>query len=502
MFNKYNFEIIKKDFYGRIGKLNTNHGTIETPIFLPVINPHDQIISPLEMKNFNVNMIITNSYIIYSDKKLREELIEKGLHNYFNFNGPIMTDSGSYQLSVYGNININNSEIIKFQNLIDSDICVPLDIPTKPYQSYEHAYNDLIITNQRIKEAEKLYETNNYNSILACPIQGSTHLELREKSSLFNSNIDCGLYPIGAVVPLMESYKYEDIVNIIISSKKHLNLTKPVHLFGAGHPSMFSLAVLLGCDIFDSASYVLYAKSDRYITSTKTYKLNNLKYLPCTCPICTSYTLNEIKESTNKTKLLSMHNLYVILNEIKIIKQCIFEGSLFELVEQRCHSHPKLIDGFKNINKYSKLIELIDPSSKSTFKSFGSYSSMRPEIIKYNNRLNRFNFKNVKNALIRTSCFIHDSKFDQLLNFKPPIGAYPIELEETYPFNLEVPNTPSYQELKCGILNTIKLINLNKHIKFSFVIEKNISDNILFNDLLVLLEKYCNLIYEKDYLFS
>ena len=409
MLNKYNFEIIKKDFFGRIGKLNTNHGTIETPVFLPVINPHDQIISPSELKKFNVDMIITNSYIIYSDKKLRDELIENGLHKYFNFNGPIMTDSGSYQLSVYGSINVMNDEIIKFQNQINSDICVPLDIPTKPFQTYNQTYNDLMITNLRIKEAEKLYEINDYNSILACPIQGSTHLDLREKSSLFNSNIDCGLYPIGAVVPLMESYNYDTIVDIIVSSKKYLNLTKPIHLFGSGHPSMFSLAVLLGCDFFDSASYVLYAKSDRYITSTKTYKLNNLKYLPCTCPICMSYTINEIKNSPNKVKLLSMHNLYIILKEIKIIKQCINEGSLFELVEQRCHSHPKLINGLKKIKKYSDIIELLDPSSKSTFKSFGSYSSIRPEIIKYNKRLNRFNFKNIKNALIRTSYFDCDN---------------------------------------------------------------------------------------------
>lgn len=488
------FEIITKDFAGRIGHLKTKHGVVETPAFLPVINPRNQIIPPKEMNKFGIEMIITNSYIIYSDNQLREKIRSCGIHTYLEYDKPIMTDSGSYQLSVYGSIDVNNNDIIKFQNEIGSDVCVPLDIPTSPDTPFELSLKDLNITNKRIKEGESIYNVENYDSIYACPIQGSTHLTLREKSSQFCSNINCGIYPIGAVVPLMEAYRYEDLVNIIVASKKNLNPTFPVHLFGAGHPSMLSLAVLLGCDLFDSAAYALYAKDGRYITPEGTYKIENLKYFPCSCPICSSYTPKELKKDNDFIKLLSEHNLYSISTEIKVIKQAICEGSLFELVERRCHSHPKLIDALKSVGDYKYWIEPLDPSSKSTFMSFGYFSSERPEIIKYSKRANRFNFQEVTNALISSYHGIYDENYDQLFKFKPPFGSYPVDLEETYPFNFESPKIPSYKEFKIGILNTIEMIKHYNNIDFSFLVDEYM---MMYDEKLInTLGQYCHLIYK------
>ena len=70
--------------------------------------------------------------------------------------------------------------------------------------------------------------------------------------------------PIGGVVPLMMEYRFSELVDIILTVKGSLSPSRPVHLFGAGHPMLLSLSVLLGCDLFDSAAYVLYAQDLRY----------------------------------------------------------------------------------------------------------------------------------------------------------------------------------------------------------------------------------------------
>ena len=150
------FEILHKDLAGRIGRLRTPHGPVETPILLPVINPHLQLIPAPELNKMGASMLITNSYIIYQDEALKIQAIEKGLHHLIGFNGPIMTDSGAFQLSVYGNIDVKPGEILNFQYAIKSDICVPLDIPTPPDVPKEKAASDLLETERRLDEARKI----------------------------------------------------------------------------------------------------------------------------------------------------------------------------------------------------------------------------------------------------------------------------------------------------------------------------------------------------------
>ena len=93
-----NFEIRSRDAAGRIGKFSTDHGVVTTPNLMPVINPNRMLISPKEMKNlFGTEMIITNSYIIRKDEDMRSRALEQGLHRLVDFDGPIMTDSGTFQ---------------------------------------------------------------------------------------------------------------------------------------------------------------------------------------------------------------------------------------------------------------------------------------------------------------------------------------------------------------------------------------------------------------------
>ncbi len=170
------FEIIQKDAAGRIGKLRTAHGVVETPTVMPVINPNIQVIKPSEMKKMGAQMIITNSYIISRRDELRKEALKKGLHEMLDFDGPIMTDSGSFQLSVYGDVEVTNEQIIDFQQQIGTDIGVPLDIPTPPDVTRERAEKELAITHERLTQARELVKEG---MLLAGPVQGSTFTDLR-----------------------------------------------------------------------------------------------------------------------------------------------------------------------------------------------------------------------------------------------------------------------------------------------------------------------------------
>ncbi len=459
------FELLHKDCAGRIGRLETPHGTVETPTIMPVVNPNIQTIKPSELRDFGAEIIITNSYIIYRRPELKERALNEGLHSLLGFDGPIMTDSGSYQLSVYGEVEINNREIVEFQQEIGSDIGVPLDIPTPPDVLWERAEAELEITLERAKEALVLKK----DMLLAAPVQGSTFPELRERAARELSQLDFDIYPLGAVVPLMESYRYSDLVDIIVASKKGLSPAAPVHLFGAGHPMMFSLAVALGCDLFDSASYAIYAKEGRYMTVRGTYHVDDLQYLPCSCPVCASHDTGELIKSEKREELLARHNLYVTFAEMREVRQAIKEGSLWELVEQRCRTHPQLLNGLKRALSHSDWIEKFQPASRSTFFYSGPESARRPEVMRYRKKLKNFDLKG--RVLIRTHRLDNEDDFDHVLDFKPPFGAYPLELKETYPFNAEVTDEPDYESLTVALQNTLELMELNPEAEFTFAYE-------------------------------
>ncbi len=401
------FETKAKDGLGRIAKLSINGKNVETPCLMPVINPNLPLVTPKEMKKlFKTDIIITNSYILYKSFNV------ENVHKFLDFNGVIATDSGSFQLMQYGDIDITNKEIIEYQNKIGVDIATFLDIPTKPYVPYEKAKRDLETTIERGEEARMLREGE-----LNGTIQGSNYLDLRKYASLRMSLYDFDIYPIGAVVPLLMKYDFSQLAEIILTCKKYLPINKPVHLFGAGHPLTFALAVLLGCDLFDSAAYALYANDDRYLTAYGTKNLNEMKYLPCSCPICSQYTLEELKASEEKTKLLALHNLYATYGEIKKIKESIHENSLWNFVESRIRNHPRLYYAYKKIKKYTDFISTIDPFIKKTSLFYtGEETKMRPLVTETKKRLKRV------------------SKKKDMSN---PVFKYPKALSFTFPFNIE-----------------------------------------------------------------
>jgi len=436
------FEIIEKDLLGRIGRLKTKRGVVETPTLLPVINPNQLILTPEEMRRCGAEMIITNAYIIYKNPELRERAIQKGVHGLLETKMPVMTDSGSYQLSEYGDVEVSSEEIVKFQMEIDSDIIVPLDIPTPPDAPFERAEREMMISVERAIEALKIAEDRDVAGV----IQGSTYEELRERCASILSLHPFAIYPIGAAVPLLEEYRFADLARIILSAKRALRLDAPVHLFGAGHPMVLALAVAMGCDLFDSAAYALYAKDDRYLTEYGTLYLEDLKYFPCSCPVCSSYTPEELRRDEEKFKLLSMHNLYVTFEELRRVKQAISEGSLSELIEQRVRAHPRLLDAFREFLEHSEFIERYDRAVKSPFYYSGLESFRRPEVILHERRMKEMGIRG--KILIRTCDENLEEQFDHVMRVSAPFGVLPEELNESYPPGQSMAPDRLYEEEK------------------------------------------------------
>ena len=448
------FEIKAKDNMARVGVLKTKHGNVKTPALMPVIHPRKQA---LDVGKYGADIVITNAYLIYKDEELKKQAVEKGLHELINFDGPVMTDSGSFQLSVYGDVEITNKEVIEFQELIKTDIGTSLDIPTAPFVDREKAESDLEITIERAKEAVKYKKEQNMEMLLNSVVQGSTFLDLREKCAEELSKLDADLYPIGAVVPLMESYHYKDLVDVVMHSMKNLSDSVPRHLMGAGHPMVFALCVAMGCDLFDSAAYILYAEDDRLLTTRGTYKLENLVEMPCSCEVCSKYTPDDLRAMPKERRrdLIAQHNLYVSFAELRLIRQAIQEGSLMELVEERCRAHPALLDARRQLGKYAEDLEKYDPKSKkSAFFYTGPESLSRPEVSRHLEKLRNMPKKQDMVILPRNrkpyskfisgklgEFFIYDNNHDVNLEncdfmvLDIPFGLIPLEVDEVYPLS-------------------------------------------------------------------
>ena len=454
------FEVIHKDIAGRVGKLKAGDKQIRTPALLPVVNPHLQIIPPREMKKMGVEGIITNAYIFSKSKEFREQAETRGLHDVLDFDGLIMTDSGSFQMMVYGSVDITNEETLSFQQKIGSDIWVPLDLPTLPDTEKEEVIRQMDITYSRLRAAKELFGPD---APISGPVQGATYGDLREKAGRTVSEMGCTYCPVGAVVPLMEAYRYRDLVDVIIDAKKGLAPGACVHLFGAGHPSMFALAVACGCDVFDSAAYALYAKDGRYITPSGTLRLDDMSELPCACEVCRSHTVEELKKSPDRAKLLAKHNLAVTMAEISRVRAAVQDGTLFELVDERCRAHPKLLDGYRRMLERMPEIEKFDRASKRRFFYRGSESCLRPEVSLYHKMVARVQVG--PDILIAAGGPV-PSRFTEVLEFKPPFGPIPYELAETFPAGpAEVPSVWDKDMMEFGIKGLKGLLETNPGVK-------------------------------------
>ncbi|MGC8913667.1 MAG: tRNA guanosine(15) transglycosylase TgtA [Thermoplasmata archaeon] len=375
-------ELKERDGLGRICVFKTPHGNVETPALMPVINPRRNIIKPEEMKKMGAQIIITNAYII--KKSFGDKAVEKKLHNLIGFDGPIMTDSGTFQSHVYGEVETTNYEIITYQEEIGSDIGTILDEFVEPSDSFNLARKKVEETLRRAREAREI----THEMMLSTPVQGGIYPQLRKWCAEEISKIG-DFFPVGGIVPLMENYRFSDLVDIGMTVRMHLPPSAPLHLFGAGHPIVFGLAVMMGADFFDSAAYAKYAMDGRYLTPGGTLHLEMLEDLPCECPICAKTTGKELMELEEEERIqkVALHNLYVSFGEIRRIKSAIRNGELWEYVEEKAHAHPKLFDALIHLLKYRKYLEKYEPLARKVFFYKGRYSLYRPDVNRFRNRI-------------------------------------------------------------------------------------------------------------------
>ena len=488
------FEIKEKDLLARIGRLKTKNGTIETPLLFPVVNPYTQLISPRKIRErFGFEALITNAYIL--KKHLEKQPSSDGLHQFLDFNGAVMTDSGAYQILVYGDVEVTPKEIIEYQEKIGSDIATILDIPTGWKVTKEHASETV---NETLKRAGEFFELKKREDILwVGPVQGGKYLDLVTESARAMGKLPFDIHALGSPTEVMERYRFDVLTDMIMAAKTHLPMERPFHLFGAGHPFMFSLAIALGCDLFDSAAYMLYAKEDRYMTENGTSRLGELAYFPCACPNCAAATPKEISEMGpgERRVFLAEHNLSICSSELKRIKQSIKEGRLWEHVEMRAHAHPSLLQALRKLSNYREILEKHDPTVKNSgLFYFNSNSLMRPEIVRHARKLGeRYSPPKAQILLLlpqtRTKPF-HKSPTSKrlLLNlqkepkgtsnkihvcfYAAPFGVVPLELDEVFPLSQHEITVPLDSETKEFVAGQVA----------KYILNTNYRTVVLFND--------------------
>ncbi|MFX1272580.1 MAG: tRNA guanosine(15) transglycosylase TgtA, partial [Promethearchaeota archaeon] len=397
------FEIRAKDGLARLGRFTTAHGTVKTPLLMPVVHPGKSAITPQELiTEFGFQMVITNSYIIRSHERFRTKAIDSGVHGLLNFNGPIMTDSGTFQMYFHGLAEgeIDPLEIIEFQKAIGSDIGTILDVFSDPSVGRAKVEQDVAVSLERAR----LSAHKKGDMMLAGTVQGGIYEDLRESSAKELASLDIDVHPIGGVVPLMEQYRYSEMARVVLASKKHLPPDRPVHLFGCGHPMLFAQASLLGCDFFDSASYAKFAESGRMLLPSGTVHLKDLTELPCSCPICSATSADALKSEKKEEQELQLmkHNLYVSSAEMRRVRQAISEGKLFELAAYRARGHPTLYDALAVILEQHHQLESEDPIGKrSSIFYTGPETTKRPEITRFLSRfVSRYPYKETNTVLL------------------------------------------------------------------------------------------------------
>jgi 7-cyano-7-deazaguanine tRNA-ribosyltransferase len=445
------FEIRAKDGLARLGRFTTKHGTVKTPLLMPVVHPGKSVIRPQELvDHFGFQMVITNSYIIRSHDRFKDVAVEKGVHELLDFKGPIMTDSGTFQMYFHSlpEKEIDPLEIVEFQKSIGTDIGTILDVFSDPKVGKTKVEEDMKVSLERAKiSVDKKGEM-----MLAGTVQGGIYPDLRETSAKGLAILDFDVHPIGGVVPLMEQYRYSDMVRATLAAKKHLPPNRPVHLFGCGHPMLFAQAALLGCDFFDSASYAKFADGGRMMLTTGTVHLDQMHELPCECPVCSNTTAQELKglEKSEQALQLMKHNLYISAAEMRRVRQAISDGKLFELAATRAQAHPTLLEAFGVMMGYSDMYVDSDPIGKTSSIFYtGPETINRPELVRFYQRsYELYPYRTTKTVIIipddanrpyseTASTIISEVRKrkdeEVILLFLTPLGVVPWELEHVHP---------------------------------------------------------------------
>ncbi len=449
------------DGLAKIGTYEVKNKSIRTPALFPVVDPAQQDIEINRFnKEFGIDQVITSAYLLSKrmDQNRNWEEYPK-IHKYLDFSGMVMMDSGAYQVMLYGDIDLGVIETIKLQKSVETDIGVIMDHPIGNNVGAVDAAKRIDNTLSNIQLSINEFGESPIKWTL--PIQGGRYLDLLRRYLKDVKSEDImnhfSMYALGSVVPLMIAQDYSTLVKMIAIAKYNLPVTFPLHLFGAGHPAMFALATFLGCDTYDSAAYSLMAKDRRYMTVEGTYHLESLDEFPCSCKVCVSHTVREVLEQEKKEqrKNIAEHNLWVSAAEIRRIRNSIRMGRLWDLVQQRASSVPKLARAtrlamdFVTSGKLKVLYESGIPiSSISTVKVSRKVDIKKVELKRIKSVCNSIFSQTKIESMIILAYSLEESiynkipikqisktiKSNQYISLLlPPFGLVPIGLNELYP---------------------------------------------------------------------
>lgn len=426
------FEIRRRSLGGKLGHLKTKSGVLDTPALFPVIDVRRQLVKMDYIKQLGFNGVITNAYLLL---KRREQVND--VHGFIDFDKVVMTDSGGYQILEFGGIEATQESVVRFQEAIDVDIGVMLDFPTGGHASREHAE---LTVQKTLENARAFVKQRRREDILwVGPVQGGAYLDLVEMCARSMARLPFHIHAVGSPTEFLEGYQFKKVLEILAAARAHVPASRPLHLFGAGHPAVLPFMVALGADLFDSASYALYARDDRYMTPFRTYRLNDIYEFPCRCSVCRSVTPGELKreDKAERVKQLAAHNLHVLAEEMSRIRQAVYHGTLWDLVQTKAYAHPALYEAFVFVLKNRRKLARHFFANGMGRSGIFSLGTERPEVYAARRRIREYILSSPHSRIALIERGMPSSllaeEFDLVLEVDATYDLVPVELREVYP---------------------------------------------------------------------
>lgn len=358
---KFQYQLKKKEknTKARLGEFVYHGKVYETPMFMPVgTQATVKTLSPEEIKDMNAGIILANTYHLWL--RPGEDIVSKagGLHQFMNYDGPILTDSGGYQVfslaknkkkdiceeGVHFKSHIDGKKLfltpelsIQIQNKLDSDIAMSFDECPPARADYFYLKNSVERTLRWAKRGQDAH--NNPNQMLFGIVQGGAHKDLREFSARETVKLDFDGYSIGGVANDHESK--EEMYQAIDYSIPYLPEDKLRYLMGIGEPIDLIEGVIRGVDIFDCVSPTRLARHGHALTKYGKINLKNASFkedftpisTECDCYACKSYTKAYIRhlitaDETFGARLLSIHNIRFLIHMMEEIRDAIRNDTL------------------------------------------------------------------------------------------------------------------------------------------------------------------------------
>jgi queuine tRNA-ribosyltransferase len=367
------FELLATDSHSkaRHGCLTTAHGKVDTPAFMPVGTQGSvKGVSPRELQELNAQIVLGNTYHLFVRPGLDVIKHIGGLHTFMNWDGPILTDSGGYQIFSLAKLRKITEEGVEFQNHIDgvrafispeiameiqtvlgSDIAMALD-ECVPYPcEYGYAAQSAEMTTRWAKRCKEWREQNaqrsmkksiNYkpstiNSLLFGIVQGATFENLRKESAQAIVDLDFDGYAIGGV---SVGEPEEEMMRAVESAELFLPENKPRYAMGLGTPRQLLELIARGMDMFDCVLPTRLARNGTAFTARGTVNLKNAEFTlernpieqNCACEACRGFSRGYIRhlikaEEILGLRLITLHNLHFYLNLMNQARTEIEQGT-------------------------------------------------------------------------------------------------------------------------------------------------------------------------------